>query len=119
MALSDTAEYWWDVKSSRVYNGPKFIHLKGMECGHYHVAESNKLIDVDCHACIKKINETPELKQRLEQSIKSREDHKFRFGKCECGCAMTIRKNRRTNQEFLGCINYPNCKRTRAVAKKI
>ena len=118
MALSDTAEYWFDVKSRRAYNGPKFIHLKGMECGHYHVAESNKLIDVDCHVCVRKINETPELKQRLEQSIKSREEHKFRFGKCECGSPMCERTNKKTGEKFLGCLQYPKCKNTKSIKLK-
>lgn len=28
----------------------------------------------------------------------------------ECGIPMVVRTNRKTNQQFLGCSNYPKCK---------
>jgi hypothetical protein len=116
MCLSDTAEYWW--KDPKPLKLPKFVHLKNLNCGHYHVATTNKLINVDCHACISKIKNTPELNKRLEQAIKSKEDHKFRFGKCECGSPMCERKNKKTNQVFLGCVRWPNCTKTKNKTKK-
>lgn len=115
MALSDTAEYWW--KEPKVYRCPRFIHLKGFVCGHFHVTESKNLIYVDCHACVKHINETPELKTRLEQSIKIREAHKFRFGKCSCGSPLCERKNGKTGEKFLGCTTFPKCKNTYSITK--
>ena len=39
-------------------------------------------------------------------------------GKCSCGCPWTIRKNRSSNQEFLGCSNYPKCKNTKSIILK-
>ena len=111
--MSDTAEYWW--KDPKAYAGPKFIHLKELECGHFHVASSKKIIDVDCHACLRIIKDTPELNARLEQSIKSREDFRFRFGKCDCGKPMCERKNKKTGEKFLGCSNYPHCKNTKSI----
>ena len=36
-------------------------------------------------------------------------------GKCPCGSIWTIRKNKTNNKEFLGCINYPQCKNTKSL----
>lgn len=113
MSMSDTAEYWWDLKdrkSSRV-----FIHIKGYDCGHFHLYETKKLSEVDCYACLRHIEKTQELKQRLEQSKKAIEDNKFKHGKCSCGNPMRVRKNRVTGEEFLGCSNYPTCKNTKSL----
>ena len=113
MCLSDTAEYWWDVKKRT--NKKLFTHLKGFDYGHFHVHETNKLIQVDCYTCLKRIENTPELKKRLEQSKESLEKQKFRFGKCECGAPIQERVNKITNQKFLGCTQYPKCKRTKNI----
>lgn len=51
MALSDTAEYWHDVKISRKEPYP-FQHLPNVECGHYHKYEARYLEEVDCFACL-------------------------------------------------------------------
>lgn len=68
MSLPDTAEYWWDVKrkSSRM----PFVHIKGFDCGHFHVTESKKLKEVDCYACKKEIENNPVLQQRLKEENK-------------------------------------------------
>lgn len=66
MSLPDTAEYWWDVKKHVVKH--IFIHIKGKECGHFHVAESNELDEIDCHACKKIIESDPELRLLLEKN---------------------------------------------------
>ena len=68
--MSDTAEYWWDIKSRR---SPKrvFVHLKEHNCGHFHLFEAKKIKDVDCYDCLKHIEQTPNLKARLDQSKKS------------------------------------------------
>ena len=113
MSLPDSAEYWWDVKNHR-NKRPSFIHIKGYDCGHFHVHETTKLMQVDCHACLKHIENIPELKQRIEQSKRAIEQYKFRFGKCECGSPMCERKNKSTGEMFLGCTQYPKCKLTRA-----
>lgn len=34
MSMSDTAEYWWDVKAKRHYHGPTFRHAHGYDCSH-------------------------------------------------------------------------------------
>lgn len=118
MALTDTTEYWWDVKNHFENKRPAFTHIKGYDCGHFHVHETKKLTQVDCYACLKHIENTPELKQRLEQSKQSKEQYKFRFGKCECGSPMCERKNKSTGEIFLGCTQYPKCKHTRAVISR-
>ena len=66
MSLTDTAEYWIDVK--RPSTKRVFIHIKGVDCGHYHVAESNELHDIDCFTCKKIIKSDLELKNNLEQN---------------------------------------------------
>ena len=63
MALTDTKEYWDDVKSS--FNKRIFTHIKGIDCGHYHVAHSDELQDIDCFACKKIIDNDDALKQKL------------------------------------------------------
>ena len=75
MALPDTAEYWWDVKKS--LNKRVFVHIPGKACGHHHVIESKELNDIDCYACLKIIENDPELKLRLEKNNGAR-DLKYR-----------------------------------------
>ena len=66
MALSDTAEYWNDVKKQKLYEGYKcFTHLKNIDCGHNHKIESDEYDDIDCYACKKIIDTDVELKNRL------------------------------------------------------
>lgn len=67
MSLSDTAEYWQDVKKYRE-NKKVFIHIKNIDCGHYHVIESKNLEDIDCYACKKIIENDPILKEKLEKT---------------------------------------------------
>lgn len=66
MSLSDTAEYWQDVKKGS--NKYVFTHIKGKDCGHFHVAESKELNEIDCHACKKIIENDAELKSQLENN---------------------------------------------------
>jgi ribosomal protein S27E len=66
MSLSDTAEYWQDVKKPS--NKYVFTHIKGKDCGHFHVSESNELNEIDCHACKKIIEADQELKDQLKQN---------------------------------------------------
>ncbi len=66
MALPDTAEYWNDVK--RQSNKKVFTHAKGLECGHYHVSESDELQYIDCYTCKKIIESNHELKTKLERN---------------------------------------------------
>ncbi len=60
--MTDTAEYWNDVKARTRRSKRVFTHVQGLECGHYHVQESVHANDIDCYACIKlikaKINES-------------------------------------------------------------
>ena len=66
MSLPDTAEYWRDVKT--VTNKHVFMHIKGKDCGHFHVAESKELDEIDCYACKKIIESDYELKSQLENN---------------------------------------------------
>lgn len=51
--MTDTAEYWNDIKDHFRNRSSKrvFIHYKGLNCGHFHVKETIKMKDVDCYAC--------------------------------------------------------------------
>lgn len=53
MSLPDTAEYWDDIKNRRRYPRHVFTHLKGVDCGHYHIKESIDGREIDCKACRK------------------------------------------------------------------
>tara|TARA_R110000868_G_scaffold14426_4_gene67188 strand:+ start:14156 stop:14533 length:378 start_codon:yes stop_codon:yes gene_type:complete len=68
MSLPDTAEYWQDVKKHFNTNKHVFTHIKGKDCGHFHVMESKELDEIDCHACKKIIESEPELKLYLEKN---------------------------------------------------
>jgi len=79
MSLPDGAEYWNDVKKPS--NKHIFTHVKGLDCGHFHVTESNELNEIDCHACKKLIENDLELKSRLEKNNGKRYDnHRRRKG---------------------------------------
>lgn len=66
MSLPDAAEYWQDVKKQN--NKHVFTHIKGKECGHFHVTESNELNEIDCYACKKIIESDNKLKLELERN---------------------------------------------------
>ena len=131
MSLSDTAEYWWDIKN-RPYKHT-FTHIKGVDCGHFHVHETQNVNDIDCYACIKLIDSDQELKTNLIQITndivskeiikkekklfyqKQRLADKAKYGLCSCGYPFVKRENRISLQSFLGCYNYPNCKQTKSL----
>ena len=127
MSLPDTAEYWWNIKTSRMPN--MFRHGKGINCGHNHnVMDTEYIEDVECNACKKMIKEgltngmiegkSPEMYYMSNSEKKRFKKQKAfieKYGKCPCGCNWQIRKNNKTGQEFLGCINYPSCKNTKSL----
>jgi ribosomal protein S27E len=93
MSLPDTAEYWQDV--NRPSNKHVFTHIKGKDCGHFHVTESKELSEIDCHACKKIIENDAELKSQFEKNNGKRyNDHRkkkgfkllstIKFGKYKC-----------------------------------
>lgn len=126
MSLSDTAEYWDDVKRTRYpYSGKHFIHIPDSTCGHIKPATGNTdtsvfLNDINCYACLQllKINGNiyglKEGISRKKQSEIDKEKYRLRFGKCECGSHFVERINKQTNQKFLGCSSYPKCKKTKS-----
>jgi ssDNA-binding Zn-finger/Zn-ribbon topoisomerase 1 len=124
MALTDTAEYWWDIKNRTPYLGRDFVHIPNSTCGHIkketrNTDTSEYLNDINCYACLKLIEENGNvygLKEGIskrQQSAIDKEKNRFRFGKCECGSPMCERKNSKTGEKFLGCLQYPKCKKTR------
>ena len=132
MSLSDTSEYWQDVKRSRGYSPNDFKHAKGVNCGHNHNVETEYFKDVDCHACKKIINEnrpanlldgdSPEFyylsknyAKKMRRAKKEREEFNAKYGICDCGSDCKIRFNKITSQSFLGCSNYPKCIKTKPI----
>lgn len=111
MSLPDSAEYWWDVKSRRTKY--TFTHIKGVACGHHHLAETDVVSHIDCRACKKILAELPEIKEALEKKYEKRA---FPNGKCSCGHAFIKRTNKVNGEQFLGCSNYPKCKNTKSIS---
>jgi hypothetical protein len=121
MSLSDTAEYWWDVKSNYPYTGTEFYCIEGVECGYRHHNYSKYLREINCKGCKKVLEEKGNvfgLKEGItpsEQSKIDREKNMYKHGKCDCGSPLTVRTNKKTGQEFKGCTSYPKCKKTYSV----
>lgn len=123
--MSDTAEYWDDVKSNRhEYTGRKFYHIPNADCGHKHHFDAKKLGNVNCFACLELIKnghvhglEEGTYYTQRERKIIAKENRQKEFDKkngiCLCGSQWVIRNNTVTGIEFLGCSNYPKCKNTK------
>lgn len=131
MSMSDTAEYWFDVKSRQPYYGPDYYHVPNFECGHRHLFEAKYIDQVNCKDCKKA------LLAGIEHTLKSAELHKKededrakgaieknknRWRKkypnnpvCSCGFVMIARKNQSTGKEFYGCSQFPFCKNTKLI----
>jgi len=124
MGMSDTAEdYFYSNYPKEVYLGRHFIHIKDSECGHFNLLNGNcdsseYLNDINCFACLELINKNGNIYSlkdgisKIEQSKIDKEKHRFRYGKCECGNPLTQRINSKSKDKFLGCYNYPKCKKT-------
>lgn len=135
MSLSDTAEYWWKDHTYYGYSGPTFYHHPNKLYSHYNPQSGNikttpYVNDINCHECKSKIEsgEFSKDELRLEDSpetfyMSNSEKKRFnkqkrfeeQYGRCQCGCSWQIRRNNVTQKEFLGCLNYPNCKKTKSI----
>lgn len=121
MSLSDTAEYWQDVKRNYPYMGPNYYCIKDVDCGHKHHFESEYLNDINCRGCKKLIKENGNiynLKEGLTPSQKKEERRRkelYKHGECSCGSHLVRRANKKTKEEFLGCSDYPKCKKTKSI----
>jgi len=125
MALTDTAEYWHDVKSHYPYMGREFYHIPNTNCGHRHLHEAKRIDDVNCFACLQLIEQgyehgLPEGKtdfrskgqKKRDKQVELAKIEREKLGKCSCGCHRVKRLNKTKNEYFLGCSNYPKCKIT-------
>lgn len=70
--MTDTAEYWNDVK--RHFRGlrPTYVCLKNLVCAYETKYETKKITNVTCRSCKEIIGKTPLLAKRLEDSERSR-----------------------------------------------
>lgn len=126
MCLSDTAEYWQDVKKNRgPYMGKEYYHIPNANCGRKHWNEAKAIDDVNCSDCLRLIKEgynhnLPEGKtdfrsngdKKRQAKAESEKLEREKLGKCKCGCQRVKRQNKKDNSTFLGCSNYPKCKVT-------
>lgn len=128
MSLTDTAEYWQDVKAFRPYRGyTPIYHIPHADCGHSHRHVAILLGDVTCKDCLKMISEGYEHqlqegktdfrskgeKKRDRQRERAKLEHE-QYGKCgHCDGFLQRRLNSMTKTFFLGCENYPKCKYTK------
>lgn len=135
MCLSDTAEYWQDVKSHKHYTGRHFYHHPTYTCSHYNnvtlnIARTPYIKDINCFECKKQIEQgnvlgvlnedAPEdyyLSKNAKKAYRKRKDFNEKHGTCSCGSVWTIRINSKTNEQFLGCSNYPKCKNTKTLSQ--
>lgn len=132
MSLSDTAEYWWDIKNKPYKH--TFTHIKGVDCGHYHVCETKLMDSIDCYACLELIKNDPQIKELVEtananellQRKNNEENKKKQYRdkllrkhrnnpKCSCGFPFVKRVNHKSRNNFWGCSNYPKCKQTKSI----
>ena len=131
MTLSDTTEYWKDIKNNFNRFYVSYIHLKGKECNYFHKCEDDNIGNVTCPACIKlftdeekieysKIQKKREKRRRQKQNRKNRtslewylaDQKRIGYSFCICGKPMVKRTNRKTKEDFWGCWDYPKCKHT-------
>jgi len=105
------------------------IHAKGVYCNHPHVHESYDIKQVTCKACKHVLQENKaamskfisdgninvsQTKKRIrEVDRKIIAESKSKYGLCQkCLSKLVLRRNKKTNTDFLGCSKYPNCKYT-------
>lgn len=73
MSLSDTAEYWQDVKGGGGQSSKHiFTHLKGLPCGHHQIEKTTIFFEVDCRACKRIIDELPGAIEFKKPDLKTR-----------------------------------------------
>lgn len=125
MCLSDTAEYWNDIKSSSNRYHP--THASVARCHLSNGTVSNNPDDVDCWYCKKLMTDEvkAEMLKKHENNLRNRarsEKHKqekkakkLGQGICTCGKAMIKRQNSKDKTYFKGCTNYPICKHTEPI----
>lgn len=124
MSISDTAEYWHDVKR-KTNNRLPYVHVKDYDCGHFHVIDSRNLFEVDCPACRRHIDNCLELVSAEKQQKHDYEQNKINKAKkkwkqsypsnpeCpKCGFVMIKRINHKSGLKFFGCCQYPKCDST-------
>lgn len=108
MSLPDTAEYWWDVKSRSARGGnPMVFHDPDFICDNpkreFH-CDAEYLEDMNCSKCKRNAKE---------------HGTKLQSSKCECGKQMVERINKSNGNKFLGCSDYPKCKKTKSILRSV
>lgn len=131
MSMSDTAEYWEDVKKKRPKPSITYYHIPNGVCSHYNKASGNTLTtpyigDINCRECMLKIKngytenliegkapETFYMSRRVRKAFNAAKIFNEKHGKCSCGSHWAIRRRKSDGKEFLGCSNYPHCNNTK------
>lgn len=134
MCLSDTAEYWSDVKNRKPYNGPDYYHIPNYDCGHKHYFEAKFIDEVNCSECkkalieglkhnLKSVEQHKAHDANLELQRKNNAKHKWKQKYpnspiCECGFPMLERTNKNKGTKFYGCSQFPNCTNTQSITNQ-
>lgn len=129
MSLTDTAEYWDDVKRSRRVCHTDFYHHPTYKCSHICERSGNTrktpyIDDINCHECKEFIATNgfegllpgkgpPDFYMTKRAGKRWRQIHKY--GLCSCGGTWFDRINSQTGVHFLGCSHYPRCKQTKSL----
>lgn len=116
MSLPDGTEYWWGVKGYDRKEKFSHTHIKGCQCGHFHIQETSIFREVDCSACRKIVSEMGNI-FNLDMSTEKEAKEQRRLEKiqsaCSCGGKFVKRTNKSSREEFYGCSRYPKCKKTK------
>ena len=111
----------------------KLRHAVGVECKQPRNIEVKYHKDITCPRCRTILSEDPELKAAFsaltadDVIVKMPEkpyfyNYKNGYNKevitqayltCNCGSKLKVRINKSTRTQFLGCSNYPECKKTK------
>lgn len=108
----------------------KLRHAIGVECKQPRNIEVKILKDITCPRCRQLLKTDDGLRKTFDALtppdviMKVPEKSYFwnyvnshkksaTYSICECGRLLKIRTNSKTKQKFLGCSNYPICKRTK------
>lgn len=89
--MTDTAEYWNDVRQHFSRYRPTYTCLVNLECKYEHKYETKHISSVTCRSCLEIIYKTPELSKRLEASLNQRKENEEKTRKKKRGFKLTSR----------------------------
>ncbi|MGJ1414107.1 hypothetical protein ACR786_06405 [Sphingobacterium multivorum] len=89
--MTDTAEYWNDVRTHFSGYRPTYTCLVNLECKYEHKYETKRISSVTCRSCLEIISKTSELSKRLEESLRKRKESEENSRKKKKGFKLSSR----------------------------